>query len=63
MKFELIEHNFQCPYCNESISIMLDPSEKKQQYIEECEVCCNSIEITCDFVDGKLEYFNAQVAE
>jgi transcription elongation factor Elf1 len=63
MNFDLTKQSFQCPYCNERISVMLDPSEKRQQYIEDCEVCCNPIEITCEFNEGKLVYFNAAIAE
>ena len=63
MNFDLKEHTLKCPYCSEPISIMLDPSEKKQQYIEDCEVCCNPIEITCEFSDGDLIYFNARTSE
>lgn len=30
-----------CPYCNESVEITLDPgSGPAQQYVEDCEVCC-----------------------
>jgi len=42
---------------------MLDPSENKQQYIEDCEVCCNPIEITCEFNDGELIYFDAKAVD
>jgi transcription elongation factor Elf1 len=44
MSFEQIEHFFGCPYCNASISVLIDPSIRNQQYIEDCEVCCNPIE-------------------
>lgn len=30
-----------CPYCNESVEIVLDPgSGEAQDYVEDCEVCC-----------------------
>ena len=40
------EHFFQCPYCWEDISMLIDVSVTQQTYIEDCEVCCNPIEIT-----------------
>ena len=40
----MLEHFFQCPYCWEEVSMLLDPSQN-QTYIEDCEVCCNPIEI------------------
>ena len=30
-----------CPYCSETITILLDPgSGSTQDYVEDCEVCC-----------------------
>ena len=42
---EEIEKYFNCPYCGETISMMLDISTGSQQYIEDCEICCRPIEI------------------
>ena len=39
------EFFFQCPYCCENISMVLDKSVYNESYIEDCEVCCNPIEI------------------
>ena len=36
---------FTCPYCSERISMVLDTFVKRQTYIEDCEVCCQPIEI------------------
>ncbi|WP_218599018.1 CPXCG motif-containing cysteine-rich protein [Polaribacter sp. NJDZ03] len=58
-----VEHFFQCPYCWEEISMILDQSIYKQTYIEDCEVCCNPIEITPIFEEGELVSFNAQSIE
>ena len=35
---------YQCPYCWEAVSILVDVSQPLQNYIEDCEVCCNPIE-------------------
>ena len=48
------EHFFQCPYCWEEISMLLDPSNSGQSYVEDCEVCCNPIEVTPVFSNGEL---------
>ncbi len=29
-----------CPYCGESIELVIDCSVPYQEYIEDCEVCC-----------------------
>ena len=34
-----------CPYCGESIDVMVDTSVEEQQYIEDCSVCCRPIEL------------------
>ncbi|MDH5426099.1 MAG: CPXCG motif-containing cysteine-rich protein [Gammaproteobacteria bacterium] len=33
----------QCPYCGESIDVLIDCSVADQQYIEDCQVCCRPI--------------------
>ena len=55
------EHFFQCPYCWEEISMLLDPSIQRQTYVEDCEVCCNPIEITVGFTNQELIFL--EVAE
>ena len=40
---ELIEKSVDCPYCGESIDVLLDPDESNQSYIEDCQVCCRPI--------------------
>ena len=36
-----------CPYCGENVEISLDPgSGSVQQYVEDCEVCCQPWRIT-----------------
>jgi hypothetical protein len=32
-----------CPYCGESIEVLVDASVPSQQYIEDCQVCCRPI--------------------
>lgn len=48
------EHFFQCPYCWEEISMLLDSSVANQVYIEDCEICCNPIELNPVFEDFEL---------
>lgn len=52
------EHFFQCPYCWESISMLLDTSVDAQTYVEDCEICCNPIEIHAEFEDTELIVFD-----
>jgi transcription elongation factor Elf1 len=55
-----IEHYFACPYCGEEISMVLDLSARRQSYVEDCEVCCNPIEISYSVSDGIISAFTAK---
>ncbi len=53
----MIEHFFQCPYCWEYISMLLDSSISSQTYVEDCEVCCNPIQVSPQFEETELVGF------
>lgn len=40
---EISEQNISCPYCGESISVLIDDSLSEQSYVEDCQVCCRPI--------------------
>lgn len=40
---KLIEQHISCPYCGESIGVLIDPQEAGSEYIEDCQVCCRPI--------------------
>ena len=46
MRRELEDRSIDCPYCGESIDILLDPSFSGQSYVEDCQVCCRPINIS-----------------
>ena len=33
----------QCPYCWETLDLSVDPSVEDQEYVEDCQVCCQPI--------------------
>ncbi len=41
---QLHERSVFCPYCGESIDVLVDDSVAEQEYIEDCQVCCRPIE-------------------
>lgn len=59
----MIEHHFLCPYCNAEISMLLDVSVPNQKYIEDCEVCCNPIELYYSVQENELVEFDAYSIE
>ena len=59
----MIERYFQCPYCWEEISMILDNTVNNQIYIEDCEVCCNPIEVNPRFENAELISFDVRNIE
>lgn len=45
-----------CPYCGETISLLLDASAGSQRYIEDCHVCCRPITVMLEVdADGDAQ--------
>lgn len=53
------EHFFNCPYCGAEISILLEIADRPQEYIEDCEVCCNPIEVRYSIEEEEVSDFDA----
>jgi transcription elongation factor Elf1 len=49
--------HFDCPHCGARISVVLDLSAGCQRYIEDCEVCCNPLEISFCAEEGEITSF------
>lgn len=49
---------FTCPHCWQQISMLVDPSVS-QEYIEDCEVCCNPIELQVEAANGTITSLQA----
>ena len=43
-----------CPYCGETITLLLDLSVDEQSYIEDCSVCCQPMNVSYRVADGEL---------
>lgn len=54
MNMTVFEQAISCPFCGESISVLLDLSAGGQSYIEDCQVCCRPIQITFETDDELL---------
>ncbi|WP_296317908.1 CPXCG motif-containing cysteine-rich protein [Winogradskyella sp. UBA3174] len=57
------EYFFQCPYCWEQVSMLIDVSQTSQSYIEDCEVCCNPIQISVSIENQEVISFQAENIE
>lgn len=59
-----IEKKFKCPYCFERISMLLDLSEEgSQTYIEDCEVCCQPIQVQFEVRNHELASFDCNATQ
>ena len=59
----MIEYNFTCPHCFEIGLKLIDFSINTQNFIEDCEVCCNPIEFNLEIQNGKIKTFEVQVID
>lgn len=50
-------HNLDCPYCGESIQLVIDCSISDQEYIEDCQVCCRPINISINIDDEQVQIY------
>jgi len=50
------EYDIDCPYCGETINLLIDCSVPDQHYVEDCQVCCSPIivGVTLD-ADSQIE--------
>ena len=53
---QLQEHAVNCPYCGELIWLLVDASAGSADYIEDCSVCCQPLEVRLHAgMDGDVE--------
>ena len=57
------EYFFQCPHYWEQISMLVDVSQRYQKYIEDCEICCNPIQISILIENQEIKDFQAESIE
>lgn len=51
----------QCPYCGETLTVRLDLSAGSQSYVEDCQVCCQPIQMSVGVADdGTLDAVSAE---
>lgn len=49
----------ECPHCGESFTILVDTSVPRQDYVEDCFVCCRPIRFKVACEDGAVESVEA----
>ena len=53
----------QCPYCGETISVLIDCSIVQQEYIEDCHVCCRPIDFSVTVDEDGSATVNVQTED
>ena len=43
-----------CPFCGEPITLVIDPSAGSQSYVEDCQVCCQPMQVHVEAAGGEL---------
>ena len=55
------DYSFECPYCNESLSIKIDHTGgRRQSFTYDCEVCCQPIAIQIVLDEEGVTSFSAE---
>lgn len=55
------DYEFLCPYCGEALFTRLDlTGGRKQEFIQDCEICCRPILIRIEFEADKVSSFSAE---
>lgn len=50
----------ECPYCGETICILVDTRYESIDMIEDCSVCCRPIQLNLRFRGGELVSLSAE---
>lgn len=52
-----------CPYCFQQITFLVEELYGNQTYIEDCEVCCQPIQISFVAENGEVTSFHVEKAD
>ncbi len=52
--------SLECPYCGETIEVLVDCTVLRQKYIEDCQVCCKPITISVKVEDDDTPQVEAR---
>ena len=48
MDSRVVERRIRCPFCGEAMTILVDTSAGSQSYVEDCQVCCQPMQVSFD---------------
>ena len=54
------DYSFECPYCGEDLNARVEAGAgRKQDFVQDCEVCCKPIQIHVEFKGNEIVEFSA----
>jgi len=54
------DHTLDCPYCGETLAVLIDASVPQQIYVEDCHVCCQPMVVRVRVEDGIVTELNVR---
>ncbi len=54
MENRVVERRVRCPFCAESMTLLIDTSAGSQSYIEDCQICCQPMQVSFIADEGEL---------
>ncbi len=58
----LLDTPIQCPHCWESQTLLVDPGEEHQRYIQDCQICCRPIAFELTLDEFGIKWLNVDEA-
>jgi len=49
-----------CPYCGQSMELLIDTTVRNQRFTTDCEVCCRPFEVIVECDDGEVVSLDTQ---
>ncbi|MBM3849828.1 MAG: CPXCG motif-containing cysteine-rich protein [Verrucomicrobia bacterium] len=49
-----------CPYCGQSMELLIDTTVRNQRFTTDCEVCCRPFEVIAECDDGEVVSLDTQ---
>ncbi len=50
----LPEQRIRCPFCGEAVIVVVDTTPGSQAYVEDCQVCCQPMNLVIEIDDGEI---------
>jgi len=49
-----VSETVQCPFCGQSVELLIDTSVATQRFVTDCEVCCRPFEVVVECEPGEV---------